>query len=636
MASVDVFCRNIKTILAQRSIRIKDLAERVGLSESYLSLVLNGTRKNLNDEYKDRIASCLNVTLSQLYSEEFSSMSQRAQPVFVEDPARVEMIRLVDAFLSKTGLEESRAAFLSAIALLGDQDARTVRSFISSLLANTAKAGGGAGQTAALLSLSEPERNLLAVYSIAGDGARQEWVLAASSLSKEDFDDLTGKLRSKNLITVSEDTEGQRYRLIVDPPPVSSVFTSRKLREIHLTLAAAMQQYPDEGISFETALAQHLSKAGRDADSFVHLRIAARLLEAANQWEEAAKTWHQASVVCGITGSADDRSNCLADAARCLCAAGQYREANELAEYACGVLASHNPRAISNVCVVMGNMLWEHDMATAIAWYRKGIAATPAERPEYGRLLVNFAAASLGAGKLDQAENALKEASRWIAGKDESEVKLLRFYIELNLGHIEYQRRNWKKARNHFKSCLPEAQATGERLDTIWDNLGKLMYRDDDMEAAKDYLIKAQELYLERGYKQFWAGATVELAKVSLRAGDLDAAMDHINSAEPHLAEPASVEKGWSLLVRGCVENGKHRVNEAAEWGRKAVEVFQREGAERDLAVAALWLSAVFDGIGDAQQSQFLQRRAFQIYEKRHWDIRELHRERSLLEPEPK
>lgn len=635
MASVDIFCRNVKTILAQRSIRIKDLAERVGLSESYLSLVLNGTRKNLNDEYKDRIASCLNVTISQLYSEEFALQGQRAQPVFLEDPARVEMLRLVDALLSKTGLEDSRPAFLSAIALLGDQDARTVRSFISSLLNNIAKANGKGGQAAALLSLPDPERDLLAVCSVAGNGARQEWVLAASALSGEDFDSLTANLTSKNLLTVTQDTAGRRWRLAVDAPPVSSIFTSRKLREIHHSLAAAMQQYPDEGAAFELSLAQHLSRAGRDSDSFVHLGNAARLQEADKLWDEAAKTWHQASVVCSITGSTSDRSNCLAEAARCLCSAGEYQEANELADYAC-VMASRNPRAVSNVCVMMGNMLWEHDMGASIAWYRKGIAATPADRPEYGRLLINLAAASLGAGELDQAENALKEASRWTAGRDENEIKLLRFYIELNLGHIEYQRRNWKKARGHFESCLPEAQATGERLDTIWDNLGKLMYRDDDVDLAADYLAKAQGLYLERGYKQFWAGATVELAKVSLRAGDLQAAQGYLDLAKPQLNESTPIEQGWSLLVRGCLEMGKRRANEAAEYGRKSVDAFQREGAERDLAVAALWLSAIFDELGDAQQSQFLQRRAFQIYDKRHWDIRELHRERSLLEPKPK
>ena len=64
MASIEIFAKNVRRLLAQRNIRIKDLAARIGLSESYLSLVLNGTRKNLSDEYKDRISSVLNVPLN--------------------------------------------------------------------------------------------------------------------------------------------------------------------------------------------------------------------------------------------------------------------------------------------------------------------------------------------------------------------------------------------------------------------------------------------------------------------------------------------------------------------------------------------------------------------------------------------
>ena len=62
MSSIETFANNVKRLLAQRNIRIKDLAARIGLSEFTFSC-LERTRKNLNDEYKDRIASVLNVPL---------------------------------------------------------------------------------------------------------------------------------------------------------------------------------------------------------------------------------------------------------------------------------------------------------------------------------------------------------------------------------------------------------------------------------------------------------------------------------------------------------------------------------------------------------------------------------------------
>ena len=51
------------------------------------------------------------------------------------------------------------------------------------------------------------------------------------------------------------------------------------------------------------------------------------------------------------------------------------------------------------------------------------------------------------------------------------------------------------------------------------------------------------------------------------------------------------------------------------------------------MACAALWLSQVFKELGNSQEERLMEKRAFQIYEKQHWDIRELHRECSLLSP---
>ena len=600
-------------------------------------MVLNGTRRNLNDEYKDRIASCLSLTLSQLYSEEFRQAVQKESPVFLEDPDRRETTRMVETFLAKTNLENARTPFYTALAILNDREAYTLRSFLSSLLQEMVKTDRGNGSAASLMSLAEDERSLLAIYSIAGDGARLEWVRAASDLSADAFGRLAESLSAKRLIAVTDNGDGLRSRTIGDSVPASSIFAARRLKEIHLALAGAMQQYADEGPFFEESLARHLTKAGKDAESVKHLKNAAQSLESAGLWHEAAARWHQASIVYGILDSVVERSNCLADAARCLCATGESQQAGEFGSYACRLLEERGlSRAVANVCVMMGNMLRERDLGAAIKWYEKGITVTPLDLVERGILLVNLASASLDAGKLDDAENSLMEASRWVVGRNSPEVKVVNLHVALNMGLIEYQRRNWKQARVYFESCLEPAQDSGDRLDTVWHNLGMLMYRDDNVRMAREYLTNSMQLYWERGYKQLWAYAAVELAKVALRAGDLDEALRQVAVAEPYLEEKSLREKGWVFLVRACVEHGRRRLSEAMDSGRKAVDVFQRERAERDLACAAFWLSSLFAEAGDAQQSQFMERRAFQIYEKRHWDIRELHRERSLLEPEAK
>lgn len=635
MASVEVFCRNVKTVLAQRNIRFKDLAERIGLSESYLSLFLTGSRKNLNDEYKDRIAACLNMTLSQLYSEEFGSAVFSAGPIFVEDPDRVDTVRLIETFLSAIHLEGARPAFYSVLAGFSDRDARTVRSFLSGVLGHLSNQDGQSEKSGSdVISLPEQERSLLAIYSIAGEGARLEWVQAASGLDRNTFTRLSENLADRDFIRLTEDVVGRRSTVARNEVPVSSMFTSRKLRDIHLTLAAAMQILGDQGPYFEKALAEHFIKAGRNGEALEHVKKAARLMESSGLWREAAEAWHQASILYGTLNNVGERSNCLADAAKCLCAAGEFTEASEFGNYACRLIEEFcEPRSVGYVCIMMGNMLRAHDLEAAAEWYRKGIKSTPPEDSGRGVLLINLAATLLEAGKLDESENILKETLRWSAGKDVPEVGSINLKVSLSLGLIEYQRRNWKKAKAHFESCLEQAQVSGAPLETAWHNLGMLMYRDDNVKMAREYLVKAQDVYRERGNMLSWAYAAIELAKVALRAGDLEEARKQVRAAEPYLEEKSLHEKGWVLLIRGCIDHGQRLVNQAVENGRKAVDIFQREAAERDLACAALWLSSLYTEVGDLQQATFLERRAFQIYDKRHWDVRELRRERSLLEP---
>ena len=63
MSSLELFAKNVRLLLEKRGWRIRDLADRTGISGAYLSQVLNGTKKNISDEYKDRIACALGVSV---------------------------------------------------------------------------------------------------------------------------------------------------------------------------------------------------------------------------------------------------------------------------------------------------------------------------------------------------------------------------------------------------------------------------------------------------------------------------------------------------------------------------------------------------------------------------------------------
>lgn len=68
MRCQDIFRGNLRRIMAEHGLKVKDLADMVGLSPSYLSLILSGERKNLSDFHKDAIALALGTTVAALYT----------------------------------------------------------------------------------------------------------------------------------------------------------------------------------------------------------------------------------------------------------------------------------------------------------------------------------------------------------------------------------------------------------------------------------------------------------------------------------------------------------------------------------------------------------------------------------------
>lgn len=634
MSSIEIFTNNVKRHLAQRNIRIKDLAARIGLSESYLSLVLNGTRKNLNDEYKDRIASVLNIPVSLLYAENVPVKERDDYRAAFVDPSRHELKDLIEAFLTKANLHHRRASFYLVLGSLNDRDVHALQRFFAELLKEFAGEDSRAG-SADLLGLPEDHVRLLAMYSIAGDNARLEWVRAISELPQKEFDRITEHLRERGLITLLEDTDTARVRVLAHFGPISSLFGQSKIRDIYLNLARTMQLYPDEGPFFHKELGEALVRALQDREAAAAFEKAAAGFKQRGLLEEAASSWHASAVVHGLLDHSENKGRCLSEAARCAAEAGNYPAAIELAEYASSVLeAAGLSKLHANACNLFGSIFTSYDLEIATFWYRKGLEATSPNSELYGPLLINLATSYLCRGKAGEAENALREAKRWTEGRKSPDAVRVLSHQSLLMGLIEFERRNWKSAKEHFASCIETGKdAPPEDIATAWHNLGMIMYRMDNMAEARKHLMIAQEINKSKNLLPRWASGLIETAKVALREGKREEALELLDEAIPHLDKQSLHERGWVWLIEGCIHKMGGRLSEAVDAGRKAVDYFQREGSQRDLACSALWLSHVFDEMGMEQESHLMQKRAFQIYDKGRWDVRELHRECSLLSP---
>ena len=138
------------------------------------------------------------------------------------------------------------------------------------------------------LDLSPDQARLHALYSLAGENARLEWIKAVSELAKEDFDRLAGDLKERQLVSLVEGTESTRVRLLVPYRSVTSLFSQNKIRDIYRSLARAMQLYPDEGAFFLNELGEVLVLANEDKEAAFYMEMAAKVFRREGLYEEAA------------------------------------------------------------------------------------------------------------------------------------------------------------------------------------------------------------------------------------------------------------------------------------------------------------------------------------------------------------
>ena len=210
MSSLEIFAQNVKTLLDRRNLRLKDLAKEIDLSESYLSLVLNGTRKNLGDKYKDRIAAFFGVPISQLYSE-FPAFADTgyAQP-YIEDPLRAEVKSVIHAFVEQTSLYSVEIPFYLALAALSDQEARSIKKYFTMVLEHLEKSESDQSNLREdrLLNLTPEQRTVLLACSLAGNNARIEWVRQLCHMEDGELQKHIEELIALDLISVAEDVRG--------------------------------------------------------------------------------------------------------------------------------------------------------------------------------------------------------------------------------------------------------------------------------------------------------------------------------------------------------------------------------------------------------------------------------------------
>lgn len=638
MPSLEIFVKNVRNLMAQREIRLKDLAEKIGISEPYLSLVLNGTKTNLSDEYKDKIASFFNVSMADLYTDDIEE-SPSQEHVLPENPERYELRKCVESFIQVANLEDLRLPFLTTLLTLDDASATVVKTFFTRLLKEISSVSKtGVAPSLPLLPLTQMERTILLVSSMAAPGPRLTWVQSAVSAEQDEFNRIVMDLQQKGYISVVEDSCGvKRIKTSTDFTQSASLFfTQDKLRDLHLCLSSAMENQPDEGPFFYFNLARHQNLAGLSQKAISNLEKAASLFQSSGLWTEAARAWVELGFSYGLLGEAFEKAKCLFRAAQCCSKSEDLDSGDELGAQCISIFRQLGQgEMVGNTCLMLGNNWIVKDKNKAIQWYEIGVKNTPESSLVYGRLLVNLGSCYLDTGKTERAELVMNKASKWIKEHESNDVLELKSHIHLISGLIQYKRRNWTYARRLFLSCLESSTPDSlEDIAVAHHNLGMIAYREDNPSESIQHLKKALEIYNQLNMPAYWAYGAVELAKSYLRSGQVDLARGLIVECSSEEVKRFLENSGWFYLVKSAVAWSDLNQKEALENGKMSVEVFSRDGAsQRDLACASMWLSQILGAQGRLQAAKPYETRALKIYEKKNWDIKELNRDVSLLRP---
>ncbi len=638
MSSFEIFAQNIRALLAHRNLKLKDLAEKIDLSESYLSLVLNGTRRNLGDEYKDRIAAFFGLPVSYLYTENPSSFDSTGLEMVLEDHLRTETKGLIDAFLERNNLESRQIPFYLALTALSDHEVHSVKKYFTKILGyfEHSDLERNKDREFNLLTLNSNQRRLLLACSLAGNNARMEWVESIVQMEKNMFTDSIEELADLDLVSIFEDVTGKRVLLRKNLKDVlTSQYTQDKLRLMYLDLSAAMEIFPADESGFFLNLARVMIKAGLTPKAVLYFQKAANEYEKSQLWDAAAKTWHEASIAFGTLNDQRERGKCLCKCAACLGHIGDFDGADLMGGYAFQVFQDAQLEdMLIYVCLALGNIHSGKEYSRAASWYKKGLASAEASSPNYGHLLMNLATANFAQGKIEQAENTLNQTRGWIRSQKSPEANRLASHADLMSGLIEFKRRNWKMAKGYYLSSIKKAPEKYQGdFAVAYHNLGMILYREDRTGESLKYLYKAQELYLQVNLQNHWAYAGVEIAKALLREGRIEEASALLQKIPAMLKISARTELGWVFLLRACIERFKGAYRQARTLATKSMELFQQDEYNREIACASLWLSGLLEETGDKVGIEQLRNRAYAIYSRNRWDLRELHRECNLLSP---
>ncbi len=504
--------------MVRQGLRVKDLADMVGLSPSYLSLILNGERANLSDYHKDAIALALGTTVADLYApgiRDVTALVRPSQPpaqiLLAEPQALLRRTRDVTPFedlMRAFNLSDPLllASFYRELNSLSDEDVRKLGGMIRNVLVRwqaAARSQGAAAQTgeaaatAAAFTVEPDHRALLWLVtylsSVLGD-VPLPLVATATSWPQERVHRNLEALLLAGVVAVVSSGEAPATAVLVRPTGQVDLATSsqwisaERKREFLLALA--------RGIDPSSVRPEHLAQMYLEGGD---LRASRECYERSAVDAVSAGMWRAAKTYLLVISSLDTILGTPGEervsVAQMLVATCQnLGETEEALAYQQRNLAFwEKAGARSDLCrglLTAGSILARRrEWSTAEAYLNKALGLSTGDFTEQARVRIALGAVLSERGLFQRCRDEYERALE-LAGK--AQEQSLMAQALLGLGRVSLWRSEYQKCAQYLNRVLSLSEKRDPAIEVLArTEMGKLRFFEGSFALAKDHLDKA-------------------------------------------------------------------------------------------------------------------------------------------------
>ncbi len=636
MTSLEIFVLNVRNLMEQRGLKLTQVAEQVGVTKSYLSLILSNTRKNLSDELKDKLAAVLGTTVADLYTlaEPGLVAPVRVPQLTYNKTPRQKVLEQIDSVAYITQANENFVpALCRGIAAMSDEETAVLIKVFDTTLdyLKTRQMPGrwqaepahfqafGLGQIKDRLTFEA--RVVLSYLAVIRSSCEKDMLVKIlPSGIVEQVDNHLEELWKANLINLQYSEHTIYITTTVEEILNMALtwLTATARRNIHYRVAREMAAKEQDDYLVLKRIADHYSAAGDTVEARHYLVGAQQKAFAAGDYAHAAVILHNLAKLAQGTGDKSFKAYIAHQKGLTEFYLDNYEEALTSFKAALAYYRqSQEQYSLTEVHNAIG--------ATYLAIYEHSSAKKHLQRGlqnlsvDVGTILKAKLLVNLGTlyGRLNDWQKAEEYYKLAVSFAAETGDVFVRAYASIGLGIVARFYQDWQASIGMFNDALNLLEEGSPLVPQVLTNLGITYRMAGDTDQAFTVLQEAQEKIRLTRDLRCEAKIYLELSTLYLDQRDVSLAAEFAQKAHQPVGKSKSPkDMGHLCYILGQIALSTGDLARAREMFSQGLGFMNQINAEDELQDIFYALAQVCEGEGDFKNAQFYARSAEKLKTK--------------------